>query len=277
MSPLILDSYSPSVPSRRKSRPRSFKVTSAKYEDIRRLVDIEFFAFENEKTNHILSYRDYNQPGHFERAIRSYQSAMSKTENHKRRRKSISARKPGSRPSTDYVRFRKVTDADSGLIISWAKTEVKTYSEEELESPADIGHEDEAPMNRDWFALNERLRREYMGTTKHCYIGMVATQPTYQHHGAGTMLLEDILAEADEAGIECYLEATDTAKPLYERHGFVTVNELRFDPAAYGIYGFNIERQTIMVRGALDSRGQRRGVRSWEEAVGSTQAVQAQL
>lgn len=107
---------------------------------------------------------------------------------------------------------------------------------------------------------------------------MVATQPTYQHRGAGTMLLEDILAEADEAGIECYLEATDTAKPLYERHGFVTVNEIRFDPAAYGIYGFNIERQTIMVRAALDSRGQRRSVRSWEEAVGNnTQAVQAQL
>lgn len=103
---------------------------------------------------------------------------------------------------------------------------------------------------------------------------MVATQPAYQHHGAGTMLVQNILAEADEAGIECYLEATDTAKPLYERHGFMTVNELRFDPAAYGVYGYNVERQTIMVRGALDSRGQRQQVRSWEEAV---PGVQAQL
>ena len=101
---------------------------------------------------------------------------------------------------------------------------------------------------------------------------MLATQPAYQHHGAGTMLLLNILAEADEAGVECYLEATDTAKPLYERHGFVTVNELRFDPAAYGVYGYNIERQTIMVRGALDSRGQRQQVQSWEEAVPGAQA-----
>lgn len=103
-------------------------------------------------------------------------------------------------------------------------------------------------------------------------IGMVATEPRYQHHGAGTMLLEDILAEADTAGLECYLEATDTAKPLYERHGFVTVNELRFDPAAYGIEGFRRERQTIMVRGAMDTRGQRKAVRTWEEAVPGAQA-----
>lgn len=100
---------------------------------------------------------------------------------------------------------------------------------------------------------------------------MVATQPAYQHMGAGTMLLQDIVAEADAAGIECYLEATDTAKPLYEKHGFVTVNELRFDPAAYGVQGFSIERQTIMVRGALDARGARQSVRSWEAATGAAQ------
>lgn len=82
------------------------------------------------------------------------------------------------------------------------------------------------------------------------------------------MLLEKILAEADDAGVECYLEATDTAKPLYERHGFVKVNELRFDPAPYGVYGYKIERQTVMVRGALNAQGVRSEVRSWpSEAV----------
>lgn len=83
------------------------------------------------------------------------------------------------------------------------------------------------------------------------------------------MLLEDILAEADEANVECYLEATDTAKPLYERHGFVTVNELRFDPTAYGVYGYSVERQTIMVRGAMAANGKRQEVRSWENVVGT--------
>ena len=98
---------------------------------------------------------------------------------------------------------------------------------------------------------------------------MLATQPFHQHKGAGTMLLEDILGDADDAGIECYLEATDTAKPLYERHGFVTIREIRFDPASYGVQGYPIERQTIMVRGALGPDGRRQPVRSWEQAVGS--------
>lgn len=96
---------------------------------------------------------------------------------------------------------------------------------------------------------------------------MLATQPQHQHHGAGTMLLDVILAEADDAGVEVYLEATDTAKPLYEKHGFVAVKELRFNPAEYGVVGLGIERQTIMVRGAMGGDGARRPVRTWDEAV----------
>ncbi|CAK4031592.1 hypothetical protein AC578_8248 [Lecanosticta acicola] len=274
MSPLILDRYSPSASPTRKARSQSFAVSGAKYEDIRRLVDIEFHAFEEEKTNQILSYRDHNQPSHFQRAVRSYQSAMGRNDGSRRRTKPNTSRRPSQRPGQETVRFRKIIDSDSGLIISWAKTETKTYTEQELATPADIGHEGEAQMNRDWFALNEKLRRVYMGTRPHCYIGMLATQPCYQHHGAGTMLLESILADADEAGIECYLEATDTAKPLYERHGFVEINELRFNPLDYSVYGFKVERQTIMVRGAMSS-GQRQEVRSWEDAMQG--AVQAQL
>jgi ribosomal protein S18 acetylase RimI-like enzyme len=93
---------------------------------------------------------------------------------------------------------------------------------------------------------------------------MLATQPCFQRVGAGTLLLELILAEADQAGIECYLEATNTAKPLYERHGFVEVNVIRFDPASYGIQGYSVEVQTIMVRPALDEFGRRKEVRTWD-------------
>jgi GNAT superfamily N-acetyltransferase len=175
-----------------------------------------------------------------------------------------------------------VTDTASGHIISWAKAEYKAYSEEELASSPDCGHEGEDQMNRDWFALNEKLRRDYMGTQRHCCewrdehdkaldvllttfpdIGMVATHPSYQNHGAATMLLGAMLGEVDKMGVECYLEATNTARPLYEKHGFVAVNEIRFDPTDYGMDGFKIETQTIMVREALDSRGERQAVRPW--------------
>lgn len=79
--------------------------------------------------------------------------------------------------------------------------------------------------------------------------------------------MNHILGEADEAGIEVYLEATDTAKPLYEKHGFQAVTEIRFDPARYGVRGLAVERQTVMVRGALGANGQRKAVRDWETAV----------
>lgn len=163
MSPLILDQYSPGSSPRRKARSVSFGVARAAQDDIRRLVDIEFLAFEQEKTNHILSYRDYDQPAHFDRAVKSYESAMAKADALVRRLKT----QRSWRPRVDITRFRKVVDADSGEIVSWAKTELKTYSYDELASPADIGHEQDPQMNRDWFALNEQLRRDYMGTKQH--------------------------------------------------------------------------------------------------------------
>lgn len=154
--------------------PRTYLVSSARYDDIRQLVDIEFFAFENEKTNHVLSYRDYNQPAHLERAVRSYQALMTSSPSEQVYRwrgskaSSVSAAATTTTANGTVVRFHKVTDEDAGVIISWAKTETKAYTEAELASPADCGHETDPAMNRDWFALNERLRRDYMGTTRHC-------------------------------------------------------------------------------------------------------------
>ena len=87
------------------------------------------------------------------------------------------------------------------------------------------------------------------------------------------MLLNTILREADELGVEVYLEGTDTAKPLYEKHGFFAVNEVRFDPAQYGVHDIGRERQTVMVRGALGKDGVRRKVRSWDVAVAQAKAA----
>lgn len=171
MSPLIMDHESPdSSPSPpRQARSASFSISLAKYEDIRRLVDIEFFAFEHEKTNHVLSYRDHNQAAHLQRAIRSYQLLMRKAAAlHRQWKAGRTIQQRRAVPDLEAARFRKVVDSDTGLIISWAKTENHAYTVEELASPADVGHEGESQMNRDWFALNERLRRQYMGTRRHC-------------------------------------------------------------------------------------------------------------
>jgi len=273
-------------------------ISPATVHDVRRLADIEFHAFEGERINQQLSYRDYTKPEHFERTVSSYAKCLgdpdsfdSQPKHANRPRSDSKALEPAK--STSTISFLKVTDTETDEILSFAKTEIKQYSQEELIQPADVGHEDEPQMNRDWFALNERLRRGYVGLAKHCCessmsakhmaslkiltkrpdIGMLATQPCYQHNGAGTMLLNIVLTEADEAGVEVILESTDTAKPLYERHGFVAVTEIRFSPAAYGVYGLGTERQTVMVRGALNEDGQRREVKAWEKAMEQTSAV----
>nr|POE77521.1 hypothetical protein CFP56_09168 [Quercus suber] len=268
MSPLILDHEDLVGGSPSQGRTGHFVVAPATPEDIRRLVDIEFHAFENEQVNQVLSYRDYHQPKHFERTVSIYTDAMRDLLADKEPdyiKRADSPLEMDSPLASNKTFFLKVTNLEDGTTLSFAKFEAKQYTQEELMGPADAGHEDEAQMNRDWFALNELMRREYMGYAEHRYIGMLATQPQHQHHGAGTMLLDVILAEADDAGVEVYLEATDTAKPLYQKHGFVAVKELRFNPADYGVVGLGIERQTIMVRGAMGADGVRRPVRSWEE------------
>jgi hypothetical protein len=146
------------------ARSTSFEVSEAQYEDISRLVDIEFEAFEKEKTNHILSYRDSTQPAHLARTKRSYQSLMKNA----RQTRTAPGQCPDRRAESAVVQFWKVTDRANDRTISWAKTERKAYSLKELSSPTDCGHEGEPRMNREWFALNERSRRDYMATDRHC-------------------------------------------------------------------------------------------------------------
>lgn len=169
MSPLILDSSNGHLV---RKKTKHFTVVPAKVHDVRRLVDIEFHAFENERTNQVLSYRDYKKPAHFERSVKIYQDAISSdntpyaVQGHKRRHSGSKVNSSSqSRLSTN---FRKVVDNESNEIVSFTKYEMKRYSDEELRSRADVGHEGEMKMNRDWFALNERLRRQYIGTAEHC-------------------------------------------------------------------------------------------------------------
>lgn len=153
------------------NKRRVFKVTPAKPNDVRRLVDIEFHAFENERVNQVLSYRDYKKPAHFERTVKIYQSALggaSLARPGQANKRRLSGSMIKARPTNDTVNFRKVVDMNTQEPVSFTKYEMKTYTTEELDSPADVGHEGESKMNRDWFALNERLRREYIGTQEHC-------------------------------------------------------------------------------------------------------------
>jgi hypothetical protein len=158
MSPLILDFDGKSL---NRTRNKRFIVTGAKPRDVRRLVDIEFHAFENERVNQVLSYRDYKKPAHFERSVKIYQAEMLK------RNVATNSQQPSRGPGAT-VGFKKIMNTETNEIISFTKYEMKRYSRAELQSPFDSGHEGESKMNRDWFGLNERLKREYIGLSEHC-------------------------------------------------------------------------------------------------------------
>jgi len=66
---------------------------------------------------------------------------------------------------------------------------------------------------------------------------VLATDPAHERRGAGSMLIEVGLKEADKAGLDAYLDATKTGKPLYERMGFVGQKETSLDLAQFNIEG----------------------------------------
>jgi GNAT superfamily N-acetyltransferase len=65
-------------------------------------------------------------------------------------------------------------------------------------------------------------RAQKIVTTDAWYLSIIAVAPKAQGRGIGRRLLEPTLAEADAAGVDCYLE-TFTLRNLkfYERMGFV--------------------------------------------------------
>lgn len=169
--PMMLDHpRSAAFPANKSDRPQ-LVISPASTGDVRTLVDIEFHAFENERANQQLSYRDYTKPEHFERAVDAYTMILGVPDHIQYGEKNS---KPGqalslkSETTADQVSLRKVTSTETGQILSFAKAEIKAYTPSELSSAADTGHEDDPPMNRDWFALNESMRRQYMGLQKHC-------------------------------------------------------------------------------------------------------------
>jgi ribosomal protein S18 acetylase RimI-like enzyme len=55
----------------------------------------------------------------------------------------------------------------------------------------------------------------------HWYLWALGVDPPYQGQGVGGQLLQPVLAEADAAGLPCYLETeTERNVAFYRKHGF---------------------------------------------------------
>ena len=62
----------------------------------------------------------------------------------------------------------------------------------------------------------------------HWYLAVLGTDPPHQGRGAGSALVEAMLARADAEGLPAYLEASRAENvPYYERFGFRVLQEVR--------------------------------------------------
>jgi GNAT superfamily N-acetyltransferase len=78
-----------------------------------------------------------------------------------------------------------------------------------------------------------KSRREW-GTKPQVMLESLVTLPDHHRRGAGSMLLEWGIAEADRLGVITYLEGSDNGAPLYRKFGFEPVSDIKFDTRKYG-------------------------------------------
>lgn len=79
----------------------------------------------------------------------------------------------------------------------------------------------------DVFALFEEMGRHHP-EEPHWYLPLIGVVPAQQGRGLGSAIMEHGLALCDEARLPAYLESTNPKNiPLYERHGFTVIGEIR--------------------------------------------------
>ena len=71
----------------------------------------------------------------------------------------------------------------------------------------------------------------------HWYLWVIAVEPGWQRHGAGTLLIDEALAEVDQEGVAVYLETqTESNLAYYRRFGFELISTLRPNPDGPPLY-----------------------------------------
>ena len=80
-------------------------------------------------------------------------------------------------------------------------------------------------------------------------LDLLATLPGYQGQGIGTAMLRWGMAKADEWQTRIYLEATPAGYPVYIKHGWRVVEEIRLDFSQHG--GVGSEPFLVMMRDPL--------------------------
>lgn len=96
------------------------------------------------------------------------------------------------------------------------------------EAMADLIDEEVDPDRKDDLAAVIEEMSRHHPLEPHWYLPFIGVEPSRQGHGLGSILLRNSLARVDAEGLPAYLESTNPRnRPLYERHGFEALGEIR--------------------------------------------------
>ncbi|GIJ90622.1 hypothetical protein Asppvi_009583 [Aspergillus pseudoviridinutans] len=127
----------------------------------------------------------------------------------------------------------KIIDSADGAIVAFAVWQLPAQSppEDSLEKHSHSGDEHHYPASSDselcrvFFTGMKEMRGRIMGRRPHYYLEMLGTSPAYHGRGLASRLLRWGLERADEVGLETYLSASPSGRPLYEKYRFRLVEE----------------------------------------------------
>ncbi|KAK7923962.1 acyl-CoA N-acyltransferase [Apiospora marii] len=117
-------------------------------------------------------------------------------------------------------------------MIAWAKVHVHMEPPELAPRVFGAGSNIEA-CEKLWGGMMAQ-RARVVGDKPHVYLHMLQTHPTQQGRGAGTMLIQWALEQAQELSLPAYLEASVDGHSLYLKNGFEDIELLETDLSQWG-------------------------------------------
>lgn len=98
---------------------------------------------------------------------------------------------------------------------------------------------------------------------------LLVTHRSYQRRGLASLLLKEMLDQADAEGRKTYIEATDAGYPCYTKLGWKDLDVIEVDLGKYG--GEGVKRNRTLLRepvaAAVVMKGEKKGKESGKGGV----------
>lgn len=130
------------------------------------------------------------------------------------------------------IRDPQATDADKVVCLArWVRAAPRDgdvmsdgyggeEGDEQTERWPEFGESVDANIAGTLFGSFEVHRKKLVGSKRHYYLELLCTDVDYWGQGAGALAVKYGCDMADEEDVECYVDSSPMAWPLYERFGF---------------------------------------------------------